>query len=31
MVPSRDSTMLSDLNRYRSRISFDMIHWEESW
>ena len=31
MVPSRDSTMLSDLNRYRSRISFDMIHWEEAW
>lgn len=31
MVPSRDSTMLSDLNRYRSRISFDMVHWEEAW
>lgn len=31
MVPSRDSTMLSDLNRYRARISFDMIHWEESY
>jgi len=31
MVPSRDSTMLSDLNRYRSRISFDMVHWTESW
>jgi len=31
MVPSRDSVMLSDLNRYRSRISFDMIHWEEAW
>ncbi len=31
MVPSRDSTILSDLNRYRARISFDMIHWEESY
>lgn len=31
MIPSRDSTMQSDLNRYRSRISFDMVHWTESW
>ena len=31
MVPSRDSVMLSDLNRYRNRISFDMIHGEEDW
>ena len=26
---TRLSTMLTDLNRYRSRISFSMIHWEE--
>ncbi len=28
-VPSRDMTMLSDLNRYRARIDFTMFHWEE--
>lgn len=31
MIPSRDSTILSDLNRYRARISFDMVHWKESY
>jgi hypothetical protein len=31
MATARESTMQSDLNRYRSRISFDMIHWKESW
>jgi hypothetical protein len=30
MIPSSDMTQLSDLNRYRSRISFDMFHWEEA-
>lgn len=30
-IPSRDVTQLSDLNRYRSRITFDMFHWEEGW
>jgi len=29
-TPSMDVTALSDLNRYRSRISFDMFHWEEA-
>lgn len=29
-VPSRDVTMLIDLNRYRARLSFDMFHIEES-
>jgi hypothetical protein len=29
-TPSMDVTILSDLNRYRSRISFDMFHWEEA-
>ncbi len=28
-IPRYDLTMLSDLNRYRSRIDFDMFHWEE--
>ena len=28
-IPSRDMTMLSDLNRYRARIDFDVFHWEE--
>jgi len=30
MIPSRDNTMLSDLNRYRSTISFDLFHYEEA-
>lgn len=30
-IPSRDVTQLSDLNRYRCRISFEMFHWEEGW
>ena len=30
MIPSRDQTMLSELNRYRTIISFDMFHWEEA-
>ncbi|GAF91548.1 unnamed protein product, partial [marine sediment metagenome] len=25
-----DLTMLSDLNRYRARIDFDVFHWEEA-
>ena len=29
-TPSMDTTILSDINRYRSRISFDMFHWEEA-
>ena len=29
-TPSRDPLILSDLNRYRSRISFDLVHWEEA-
>ena len=28
-IPSRDVTMLIDLNRYRARLSFDMFHIEE--
>jgi hypothetical protein len=28
-VPTRDITMLSDLNRYRARIDFDMFYWKE--
>jgi len=28
-IPRTDITMLSDLNRYRSRIDFDMFHYEE--
>jgi len=28
-IPSRDMTMLTDLNRYRARLSFDMFHIEE--
>ena len=31
MIPARDYTQLSNLNRYRSRITFDMFHWEEGW
>jgi hypothetical protein len=30
-IPGNDLTMLSDLNRYRSRVTFNMTHWEESW
>lgn len=29
-IPSREFTMLSDVNRYRARISFTMCHWEEA-
>lgn len=29
-VPDRDLTMLSDLNRYRARIDFDMVYWQEA-
>lgn len=28
-IPSIDATMLSDLNRYRAIINFDIVHWEE--
>ena len=28
-IPRTDVSMLSDLNRYRARIDFDMFHWEE--
>ena len=28
-IPSEDMDMLSDLNRYRGRIDFDVFHWEE--
>jgi hypothetical protein len=28
-TPSLDVTILSDINRYRSRISFDMFYWQE--
>jgi hypothetical protein len=28
-IPTRDMTMLSDLNRYRARVDFTMFHWEE--
>jgi hypothetical protein len=28
-IPRTDITMLSDLNRYRARIDFDMFHFEE--
>lgn len=28
-IPRTDVTMLSDLNRYRSRIDFEMFHYEE--
>lgn len=28
-IPSFDMTMLSDLNRYRAIINFDIVHWEE--
>lgn len=31
MIPSRDVTPLSNLNRYRCRVSCDMFHWEEGW
>lgn len=29
LVPLRDHKLDSDLNRYRARISFDLVHWEE--
>jgi hypothetical protein len=29
-TPSTDVSILSDINRYRSRVSFDMMHWEEA-
>jgi len=29
-TPSMDVGILSDINRYRSRISFDMFHWKEA-
>ena len=29
-TPSMDVGILSDINRYRSRISLDMFHWEEA-
>jgi len=29
-VPRTDYTMLSDLQRYRARIDFEMFHWKES-
>jgi len=29
-IPSNNYFMLSDLNRYRSTIIFDMFHWEEA-
>jgi hypothetical protein len=29
-IPRRDLTMLSDLNRYRARIDFDIFHWREN-
>jgi len=28
-IPRTDMTMLSDLNRYRARIDFDMFYWKE--
>jgi len=28
-TPSLDVTILSDINRYRSKISFDMFYWQE--
>jgi len=28
-IPRENMVMLSDLNRYRARIDFDMFHWEE--
>lgn len=30
-IPSRDLTMLSDINRYRGRVRFEMFHWSEDW
>lgn len=29
-IPRTDVTMLSDLNRYRARIDFNMFHWKEN-
>jgi len=29
-TPSNDVSILSDINRYRSRISFDMFYWQEA-
>lgn len=29
-IPVNDITMLSDLNRYRARIDFDMFYWKEN-
>ena len=29
-IPRRDMTMLSDLNRYRARIDFDMFYFKEN-
>jgi len=29
-IPSRDLMMLSDLNRYRARIDFDIFYWQEN-
>jgi len=28
-IPSGDMIMLSDLNRYRARVDFDMFYWKE--
>lgn len=30
MIPSRDQTMMSELNRYRTTISFELYHYEEA-
>lgn len=30
MIPNNDVMQLSELNRYRCKISFDMFHWEEA-
>ena len=29
-TPSMDVSILADINRYRSRISFNMFHWKEA-
>lgn len=29
-IPNRDLTMLSDVNRYRGRVKFEMFHWSEA-
>jgi len=30
-IPDRDLSQLSDVNKYRSRVNFEMAHWDEGF